>query len=57
MNFVVLEVYVYSPQVFTYSASIYLRLEFTNHYVIRQLPLKEKGFIMFENSLVATSYV
>ena len=31
-----------------------LRLEFINHYAIRQLPQKQKGFfIMLENSLVA----
>ena len=30
-----------------------LRLEFSNHYAIKQLSLKQKGFIMLENSRVA----
>ena len=30
-----------------------LRLEFSNHYAIKQLSLKQKGFIMLENSPVA----
>ena len=45
---------------FSIDHSWQLPLEFINHYTIRQLTLKQKGFIMLENSLVAvvaTSFV